>query len=61
MPGLLDLPPELIEEIFDKFAEFHYAEWRTEHPVEDKENQYWGPTDVPPFRSTCRYIRRSNT
>lgn len=56
MPGLLDLPPELIEQIFDKCEEVAYEEWCTENDEDD----YWPPeSGVPPFRSTCRYIERA--
>ena len=56
MPGLLDLPPELIEQIFDKCEEVAYEEWCTENDEDD----YWPPkSGVPPFRSTCRYIGRA--
>lgn len=56
MPGLLDLPPELIELIFDKCEEVGYEEWCAENDEDD----YWPPrAGVPPFRSTCRYIERA--
>ena len=56
MPGLLDLPPELIEQIFDKCEETAYEEWCAENDKED----YWPPrAGVPAFRSTCRYIERA--
>lgn len=56
MPGLLDLPPELIEQIFDKCEEVAYGEWCKENDEDD----YWLPeSGVPPFRSTCRYVERA--
>jgi hypothetical protein len=39
MPCLLDLPPELIEQIFDKCEETAYEEWCAESDEED----YWPP------------------
>jgi hypothetical protein len=69
MAGLLDLPVELIEPIFDKcgevareefcagvlekLGEIAYKEWCTTLP----EHGYWFPAaGATPFRSTCRYI-----
>lgn len=36
MPGLLDLPPELIEQIFDKCEEVAYEEWCKENDEDDE-------------------------
>ncbi|KAM0702192.1 hypothetical protein Q7P35_011102 [Cladosporium inversicolor] len=56
MPGLLDLPPELIELIFDKCEEVGHEEWCAENDEDD----HWPPrAGVSPFRSTCRYIERA--
>lgn len=56
MPGLLDLPPEPIEQIFAKCEETAYEEWC----AKDDEEDYWAPRPgVPAFRSTCRYIKRA--
>jgi len=53
MPSLLDLPPELIELIFDKCEEIAYEAWC----AENDEVKYWPPScGIPPFRSVCRYI-----
>lgn len=56
MPGLLDLPTELIEQIFDKCGDIAYNEWRTENP---KASHFWRQVAVPPFRSSCRYVERA--
>jgi hypothetical protein len=56
MPGLLDLPPELFEQIFDKCEEVAYEVWCAEKDEDD----YWPPrAGVPPSRSTCRYVERA--
>jgi hypothetical protein len=56
MPGLLDLPPELIEQIFEKCEEVTYEEWC----AGDDEGYYWPSRfGVPAFRSICRYIERA--
>lgn len=56
MSGILDLPPELIEQIFDKCKETAYEDWC----AKNDERDYWAPRPVvPAFRSTCRYIERA--